>query len=82
MNDWRELATRENDGLEVRLFWSKAADRVRVTVLDAKGGESFALDLPGAEALSAFHHPFAYATAAAASASSARVVLAPERSAA
>jgi hypothetical protein len=64
MSDWRELACRHTDGLEVRLVWSKATDRVRVTVLDTKGGGSFDIDVSGAEALSAFYHPFAYSTAA------------------
>jgi hypothetical protein len=63
MSDWRELASRHTDGLMVRLVWSKATDRVRVTALDTKDGDSFDLDVPGAEALSAFYHPFAYSTA-------------------
>jgi hypothetical protein len=79
-DDWRELAARENDGLEIRLVWSKATGRVRVSVLDAKDGDSFELDVRRADALSAFYHPFAYATAAPASAASA--LLAHERSAA
>lgn len=58
---WRELATREGDGLQVSLLWSKSADRVKVSVLDERLGEAFDLDIPGADALSAFHHPFAYA---------------------
>ena len=33
--DWRELAMREGDGIEVRLLWSKSADRVKVTVADS-----------------------------------------------
>jgi hypothetical protein len=71
VDDWRELAARENDGLEVRLVWSKAVGRVKVRVRDAKDGGRFDLDVPGADALSVFYHPFAYASA-----------LAPERSAA
>lgn len=61
LDDWRELATREGDGLEISLLWSKAADRVKVTVADSRLDESFELDIAGAEALAAFHHPFAYA---------------------
>jgi hypothetical protein len=60
-NDWRELAMREGDGIEVRLLWSKSADRVKVTVADSKFDEEFELDVAGADALAAFHHPFAYA---------------------
>ena len=60
-NDWRELALREGDGIEVRLLWSKSADRVKVTVADAKFDEEFEIDVAGADALAAFNHPFAYA---------------------
>ena len=28
IDDWRELANRDGDGLEISLLWSKAADRV------------------------------------------------------
>ena len=61
IDDWRELASRDGDGLEISLLWSKAADRVKVTVADSRLDESFELDIAGAEALAAFHHPFAYA---------------------
>ena len=59
-NDWRELAMREGDGIEVRLLWSKSADRVKVTVAHTKFDEEFVLDVAGADALAAFNHPFAY----------------------
>ena len=62
-NDWRELALREGDGIEVRLLWSKSADRVKVTVADAKFDEEFEIDVAGADALAAFNHPFAYTPA-------------------
>ncbi|HET9938515.1 MAG TPA: hypothetical protein VFQ28_06970 [Gaiella sp.] len=61
VDDWRELASRDGDGLEIALLWSKAADRVKVTVADSRLDDSFELDIAGAEALAAFHHPFAYA---------------------
>ena len=60
-NDWRELASREGDGLTVSLLWSKAVDGVKVTVGDARFDEEFEFDVAGAEALAAFYHPFAYA---------------------
>jgi hypothetical protein len=60
-NDWKELASRGTDGLAVSLLWSKATDRVRVTVADERLDEEFDLDVPGAHALAAFRHPFAYA---------------------
>jgi len=59
-NDWRELAQRESDGIEVRLLWSKSVDRVKVTVFDSRFNEEFVLDVAGADALAAFNHPFAY----------------------
>ena len=60
VDDWRELAQREGDGIEVRLLWSTSADRVKVTVADSKFDEEFTLDVAGADALAAFNHPFAY----------------------
>jgi hypothetical protein len=61
ISDWKELASRAGDGLEVSLFWSKSADRVRVSVSDARFEECFDLDIAKKDALPAFHHPFAYA---------------------
>jgi hypothetical protein len=61
-SDWTELAIREGDGLEISLHWSKSADRVKVSVLDQKLEESFDIHVAGARALSAFYHPFAYAS--------------------
>ena len=59
-DDWRELAARESDGLEISLLWSPSADRVKVTVLDQRLDELFDLDVDPANALRAFEHPFAY----------------------
>ena len=82
---WSELAVRENDGLAVTLLWSKATGRVKVAVVDAYLDEQFEFHVPGADALAAFHHPFAYAAGPCASfgdAGSRRGPrLAPERSA-
>jgi hypothetical protein len=60
VNDWRELAARESDGLEVILAWSRSADQVRVTVSDLKLDVDFTLFVAGADALDAYHHPFAF----------------------
>ena len=60
IGDWRELASRAGDGLEISLFWSRSANCVKVTVLDERLGEFFDLDVAAADALSAFYHPFAY----------------------
>jgi hypothetical protein len=59
--EWRELASRENDGLAVTLLWSKATTKVKVAVDDARLDEAFELKVESAEALAAFYHPFAYA---------------------
>ncbi len=59
---WSELAVRENDGLAVSLLWSRATGRVKVAVIDAHLDKQFEFHVPGADALAAFHHPFAYAT--------------------
>jgi hypothetical protein len=61
IDDWRELASRDGDGLAVSLLWSKAAGRIKVTVADSRLDETFELDIAAGDALAAFHHPFAYA---------------------
>jgi hypothetical protein len=60
-SDWTELAVRESDGLEVALQWSASADAVKVTVRDQRLEDAFDLHVDGADALRAFHHPFAFA---------------------
>ena len=57
----RELDKRVNDGLEVRLLWSEDDDYLTVAVRDEKADESFELVVDRAEAVDAFHHPYAYA---------------------
>ena len=58
---WKELAGRENEGLEISLLWNKSADRLKVAVADARLDEKFEFDVARADALAAFYHPFAYA---------------------
>ena len=81
---WRELAVREKDGLAVSLLWSNDTGRVKVAVVDAHLDEQFEVHVSGADALDAFHHPFAYAAGLGASfggaGSSHGPRLAPERS--
>ncbi len=60
-SDWRELASRDTDGLEISLLWSKSADRVKVIVADSRLEDEFQLDVASADALAAFYHPFAFA---------------------
>ena len=57
----RELDARTGEGIDVRLFWHPATDIVSISVFDSTREESFELVVASAEALDAFHHPFAYA---------------------
>jgi len=60
----QELDCRTNDGIHVALLWNSHTGRVSVAVEDERSGESFELDVDSADALTAFHHPYAYAEAA------------------
>lgn len=59
--EYRELAYRAGDGVEVGLFWNSSDDRLVVVVDDARNGDLFQLEVASREALDAFEHPFAYA---------------------
>jgi hypothetical protein len=59
--NWRELASRGDKSLKVRLLWSKAADRVKVVVAYEGLHEELEFHVAGAEALAAFNRPFAHA---------------------
>jgi hypothetical protein len=56
-----ELDRRSAHGIDVRLLWSPRTNRVLVAVDDELRGASFELEVDGARALDAFHHPYAYA---------------------
>ena len=56
-----ELAQRQNDGIEVSLFWSRSNGSVSVEVRHVATDETFELDVDPACALDAFYHPFAFA---------------------
>jgi hypothetical protein len=58
----RELASRENDGVEVSLFWNPAGNDVFVLVSDEKTGDRFEIAVGSRSALDVFHHPYAYAS--------------------
>jgi hypothetical protein len=60
--DWKELASRESNGLVTSLFWSSESGDVKVVVLDLFHHDVFELDVDPAEALDAYRHPFAYAS--------------------
>jgi hypothetical protein len=58
----RELDSRTNDGIHVRLMWSQDENHVVVAVDDAKSGDSFIGRVQSNEsAMDVFHHPYAYA---------------------
>ena len=57
----RELDHRRNDGIDVRMLWNPIDDSVVVAVADAKTGEAFSIQVDAADAVDAFHHPYAYA---------------------
>jgi hypothetical protein len=57
----RELAHRNQNGLEVTLLWDSRSNEVSVEVIDQLGGSGFRFPIPGHLALEAFHHPYAYA---------------------
>jgi hypothetical protein len=58
----RELHSRTNDGLHVRLLWGPDDGRVAVAVADTKTGGRFAFEVAERNrALHAFRHPFSYA---------------------
>lgn len=59
----RELDSRTNDGILVRLLWCERDNRALVSVNDNKTGQAFSVEVPeGVRALHVFDHPFAYAT--------------------
>jgi hypothetical protein len=63
-NSRTELASREANGLTVRLLWSRSTNLVTVAVDDAANDEHFELVLDEDErALDVFHHPYAHAAA-------------------
>jgi hypothetical protein len=56
-----ELDHRSNDGIDVTLFWDSRTNEVFVAVEDERRGDSFKVGVNPADALDAFHHPYAYA---------------------
>ena len=57
----RELAYRNQNGLEVTLLWDSRSNEVSVEVSDQLDDSGFRLPIAGHLALDAFHHPYAYA---------------------
>ncbi|MGZ4301603.1 MAG: hypothetical protein ACXVR9_15365 [Gaiellaceae bacterium] len=58
-----ELARRRNHDFDVALYWDKTRDELFVVVEEISVGDRFSIAAPRNQALDAFHHPFAYATA-------------------
>ena len=57
-----ELDRRTADGIEVRLLWHRAENRVTVTAYDMRSGATLEIAVRDDEpALEVFHHPYAYA---------------------
>lgn len=63
--EFRELMRRRNGGLEVALRWHPESDSVSIEVVDDGTGEQHEVEVPRAQALDAFEHPFAYVRRAA-----------------
>jgi hypothetical protein len=59
----KELAYRNQNGLEVTLLWDSTSNEVCVNVIDHLDDTGFRLPIAGQLALDAFHHPYAYAQA-------------------
>jgi len=60
----KELAYREQDGLEIVLLWDPRSDDVCIDVLDQRDDSFLRIPVAGRFALDAFHHPYAYSLAA------------------
>jgi hypothetical protein len=56
----RELAYRNQNGLEVTLLWHPRSNEVSVEVADQLDASGFHLPIAGRLALDAFNHPYAY----------------------
>src|SRR3954453_4434904 len=59
----KELAHREQDGLEVSLLWDPRSNDVCVDVTDQREDSFLRIPVARRFALDAFHHPYAYARA-------------------
>jgi hypothetical protein len=57
----RELAYRNQNGLEVTLLWNSRSNEVSVEVVDHLDDSGFRFPIAGQLAVEAFHHPYAYA---------------------
>ena len=56
----RELAGRSSPGMDVRLLWRPETGELILSVRTEWDGEAFDVPVSHADALDAYHHPFAY----------------------
>jgi hypothetical protein len=56
----RELATRNESGILVRLLWDAARGQILIRYRDRESGDEFVADVPNQSALEAFRHPNAF----------------------
>jgi hypothetical protein len=56
----RELDDRRAHGIKVTLLWNAKTKGVFISVAE-RDGNGFQFQVPPADALDAFHHPYAYA---------------------
>jgi hypothetical protein len=78
LTERRELAHRTHDGIDVTLSWSKASNRVTISVYNARSATALEFEVDGADALDAFNHPYAYAATGDARHIATRGVTAPQ----
>ncbi len=57
----RELDRRTGDGIVVTLLWDPVTGSVSVALNDTRADDAYEFEVPPDEALTAFHHPYAYA---------------------
>jgi hypothetical protein len=57
--EWREMARRVGDGIEVALLWNGSLSRVKVMVSDERLCHYLDLEVERPEAVNAFHRLFA-----------------------
>lgn len=55
-----ELDHRESNGISVTLLWNRTTRTVSVHVVDEGSNEDFTIESAPDEALTVFHHPFAF----------------------
>ena len=59
-NSLRELDHRSGDGIDVSLLWNPVTDCVSIQVVDTRSGEILEFPVAADDALTAFHHPYAF----------------------